>query len=78
MSRSEEAENLRKWATADAVPLTEVDTINRYAALVEAARRAYDKGKSEYDRQVPDADPEECWAEFEALADALAASKPAP
>jgi hypothetical protein len=39
--------------------------------LVSAARRACRKMKREYDRVQPDADPDECWAEVEQLADAL-------
>jgi hypothetical protein len=45
------------------------DNIN---GLVEAARSAYYKMKSEYDRQQPDAKGlDECWAEAERLHEAL-------
>lgn len=39
--------------------------------LVRVARRAAFKMKREYDRQQPDAGPDECWAEQERLVDAL-------
>ncbi len=39
--------------------------------LVRAARSAASKMKIEYDRLEPDAKAEECWAECEALWDAL-------
>ena len=45
------------------------DDINR---LVDAARRAYIKMKSEYDAQQPDAaGSDECWQEGQALQQAL-------
>ena len=50
----------------------------RIKPLVEAAQRAWSKGKIEYDRalletfQLEAADSDECWAEFEALHEALA------
>lgn len=39
--------------------------------LLHAARRAARRMKIQYDRWVPDADPDECWVECEVLWDAL-------
>jgi len=44
---------------------------NDLERLVRAARRAADKLKREYDRAQPGATLEECWAECEALWEAL-------
>jgi hypothetical protein len=41
------------------------------ADLVRVLRRCAVKLKAEYDRQQPDAAPDECWAEAEAAFDVL-------
>jgi hypothetical protein len=46
-------------------------TEDQIKSLVIAARNAFAKMKSEYDKQQPDAGPDECWSEAELLQHSL-------